>query len=219
MSSGPMKDRIAAVIEAQDADWFSQGKRFFRQQYFRADPVAISDGSDRHDPKREGVPRPSRCAGGTRRRSSHRPRASSPSSATSRSKTREPRPKRLLGSARLANPTPAPVAPLRKRNETSNASATGIASVNVERVEVQQTEQPLAACSSASGSNSTVADETRSRSMSPTACAADTDIRAVTFSTTLRGLGLVYQIDAQDSPGLNARLPGMFAVVCGVATR
>jgi len=67
---------------------------------------------------------------------------------------------------------------------------------------VQQTEQPLAGRVHRLRSNSTVADETRfAIECPPTACASGYGYPSGYLFDTLRGLGLVYQIDAQDSPG------------------
>lgn len=203
-----MKQRVLARIEAQDSDWFSQGMRFFKTQYFgpmkspyRFLPI--------------GTVRTVDSLNSSRVREYYE-----------KTITAEPRVIAIFGDVSLeqARAAASKFAPTRyaapasggrtfeSSGETAIASGTPITKpvVNVRRVEVQKTEQPVAGIFIGFKSDSTYADDRRFAFD-----IADCMVSGYGYPTgyifdTLRGLGISYQADANDIPGLSSALPGCF---------
>ena len=203
-----VKTRTLAAIAAQDADWFAQGLRYFRAQYFgpqgspyRFTPLGMADNVKAFTPEQ--------VAQWYRDHVQVAPRVVAVFGDVTLEQARDLATK-LQPPARPKT-APAPAASAGR----GNANASAEPSIRIARVEVQQTEQPVAAIFIGFNSNSTVAaDERYAIDL------ADCMVSGYGYPTgyifdTLRGLGLVYQADAQDMPGVSERLPGAFVAHAG----
>jgi zinc protease len=202
------KQRILAGIEGQDADWFAQAMRFFKKSYFgplnspyqftpigQKDVVSQATSAQLQQWYQTKVIKPSRVLA-------------------------------IYGDIDLAQAQalatkylaigkvePIKLASSMPNNESSAAAAEP--SAVVERVDVQKTDQALAGIvigyqdASVIGSPDhfpmTVADTITSGYGYPSGYLFE----------TLRGRGLVYNVDAYDNPGRDAKLPGAFIVYAG----
>jgi zinc protease len=204
----PMKQRVAAAIMSQDADWTQQAFRYFKKQYFgpakspyqfvtigTAENVAGLSTSQLEEWYRQKV-LPAR-------------RVLAIYGDIDLDQAQKLAEEYLGQGAKVGGAAPVNEAP------AVNAATGGGASVTIERVEVQKTEQPLAGVVIGFRSDSVIGDA----SNFPIAV-ADTMASGYTYPTgylheILRGRGLVYVVHAQNVPGRGKDLPGTFMVYAG----
>jgi zinc protease len=201
-----MKPRLAAAIDGQDSDWYSQATRFFRKSFFApmkspyqftalgdADVIAKASPEQLKNWYEQNVlpaPRVLAIYGDV--------------DLAEAQKLAE----QYFGQAQVA---PIPSAPAVSRNDSPVKSP----SIHVSRVEVQKTEQPLAGVIIGFNSNSVIGEP----DIFPRAV-ADTMTSGFGYPTgylheILRGRGLVYVVHAIDMPGRDAATPGTFLVYAG----
>lgn len=203
-----IKQRIVATIEGQDADWLAQAQRFFKKSFYgpsKSPYQFTADGT------REFVEKVTAAQMRewyeTKVLKGKRVIAIFGDVPLDQAQTLA---KQYFGSAgaMVTAPTVQPSA-------AKPQAASGAASVTVERVEVQKTEQALAGVvigyksESGFGTPDTfplaVVDTMTSGYGYPTGYLFD----------ILRGRGLVYVVHAYDSPGPIAKYPGAFVVYAG----
>ncbi len=206
----PMKDRIAAAIEGIDADWRSQATRFFYQQYFEPSgspfqfqPIGTKENLESfHDEDVKHWYADHVLKG-------HRVLAIFGDVDFNRAKVMAE--KIALPAASLrAVPTTDPTVESRVEGEHR------VPAIEVERVEVNSTQQPLAGVVIGFESN-TFVNSTDQANAALTV--ADCVVSGYGYPTgylfdTLRGRGLVYEVDAVNRPG-QSPWPGTFIVIGG----
>jgi zinc protease len=205
---GPMKERVLAAIESIDADWRAQATRFFNEKYFGPleSPYQFQTIGTAANVEKFTVEDLKRWYG-EHVAKGHRVLAvygdvdfdSAKAMAERLASQMQPPPEaptngEITRFAHAANPTPV---------------------IEVRRVEVNATQQPLAGVVIGFESNGYV----QSPDM-PKLTVADCVTSGYGYPTgylfdTLRGRGLVYEVDAVNRPGLNARLPGTFMIIAG----
>lgn len=201
----PVKQRVLAGIEGQDADWHSQAMRFFKKQYFgplNSPYQFVSVGQK-----------------------------SLIEQATAAQLREWYQSKVLAGRKVLAiygdvtldeaqdmarQHLSIPSAPLASAGQRPAANPlTGPASIKVERVEVQKTDQPLAGVVIGFRSRSVIGDADAFPISVLDTMASGFDYPTGYMFEILRGRGLVYVVHAYDSPGRSASVPGAFIVYAG----
>lgn len=208
----PLKARTLAAIASQDASWEQQAFRFFREKYYgprqspyqfqsigRAENVeSFTAGQLAEWYRREILP-------------SRRVLAifGDIDLATAQRLAAE----HFGKGDKIATETPVNEAP------PAVAPEGDVPAVIVERVETQQTQQPLAGVVIGFESNSVIGDETNYA-----IGVADTMTSGYGYPTgylheTLRGRGLVYVVHAMNSPGKGKDQPGTFLVYAGCDPR
>jgi zinc protease len=204
-----MKIRIAAQIESQDADWYQQAMRFFKREYFgpRNSPyqflpigtkenVGTFAGEQAKKWYAEKV-LPSRRVIAI---------YGDVELEKAQSLARE-----HLGVGDPIRETAAPSVP----QSPDSGRASGKPSADVQRVEIQKTEQPVAAVIIGYNSNGVIGEPANF----PLAV-ADTMCSGYGYPTgylheILRGRGLVYVVHAQNWPGRSEKIGGSFFVYAG----
>ncbi|MGH7213953.1 MAG: M16 family metallopeptidase [Tepidisphaeraceae bacterium] len=205
----PMKQRILAAIEGQDADWTNQAMRYFKQVYY----------SPENSPYQfQTIGTKENVTGFTLRQvrdwyanqvlKNRRVLAIYGDVDVEHAKKVA---SELLGKGpKLQGAALAPVAP-----PATQEAVAGTPAVDVARVVVQKTEQPVAGVVIGFDSDSVIGDPANFPLV-----VADTMTSGFTYPTgylheILRGRGLVYVVHAFNSPGRNKELPGAFVVYAG----
>ncbi len=204
-----MKERQVAAIESQDADWFQQATRYFKQQYFgpmNSPYQFIQTG------KKETVEKLTPADLG-KWYSGHvlkGRRVIAIFGDVDLDKAKAVAQEKLGGGDKINSE-----AESSHVAEHSGGGEENKPYVKVERVEVQKTEQPLAGIVIGYDSASVVGDPANY-----SIDVADTMCSGFTYPTgylheILRGRGLVYMVHAQNWPGKSAKMPGTFLVYAG----
>ncbi|MGH7175821.1 MAG: M16 family metallopeptidase [Tepidisphaeraceae bacterium] len=205
-----VKEWTLGEIDAQDSDWFAQSQRFFKQAFFgpmkspyrfmaigtaeNVERAASDDVRRWYETKVTTAPRVLAIFGDVDR-------------AEAQAMAR----RYFGGGPKLTSPGPtragvAPVVPPDPRVPT----------IDVTRVEMQKTDQPLAGIVIGFQSDSTIVPDAQTAAMTLADCLVSGYAGPTGYLfDTLRGRGLVYEVDADDRPGLNASLPGTFMVYAG----
>jgi zinc protease len=202
-----MKQRIVAGIDSEDADWYQQANRFFRQQYFGSSKspyqfITIGQKQIVSDATADQM----RQWYENKILKGRRVIAIFGDVSLDDAQTMA---KKYFGSGeKIESAVTSPLADQLK-------PASGEAAVEVQRVEVQKTDQPLAGIVIGFKSDSLV-----SRSSNFALDVLDTMTSGWGYPTgylfdTLRGRGLVYIVQANDMPGVRGDLPGAFVVAAG----
>ncbi len=203
-----MKQRVLAAIESQDADWTAQAMRYFKQRYFgptNSPYQFLTIGSKEtvsgftSEALRDWYS--SKVLKGRRVIAVFGDVELETAQALVE--------RHFGGGEKLATDIPVNAAPPATPAESDKPV------VRVERVEVQQTEQPLAGVVIGFRSDSVVGDESNYA-----LSVIDTMTSGWGFPTgylheTLRGRGLVYVVHAVNQPGQGQALPGVFLVYAG----
>jgi zinc protease len=204
----PMKERIAAEIASEDADWEQQSLRFFKKQYYgpQNSPYQfLVPGTKENLAKFTAEDMRNWYATkvlGARRVLAIYGDVDLQTAQTLASQYLGGGPKARPLSEKPGNtpiPTPDEATPF----------------INVERIEVNPTEQKLAGIIMGFNANPVIGD-----SINFPLTVADTMCSGYGYPTgylfdTLRGKGLVYTVDAQVSPGQSQKIPGTFTVMAG----
>ena len=204
-----MKKRVIAGIAAQDADWFAQASRYFRQQFYgpmnspyqflaigtqkNVEGFTTQQMRDWYEKKVLSAPRVLAVYGDV-----------------------DPDHVKQLAAELFGKGAkhPEPQHP-KEPSEQEASQASETPAINVTRVEVQKTDQELAGVVIGFKSDSVIGDPANY-----TLDVSDTLTSGFTYPTgyifeTLRGLGLVYVADARNVPGRDASLPGTFEAYAG----
>jgi zinc protease len=208
----PMKERVLGAIKGQDADWFSGAMRFFRAAYFgpgKSPYQFLAIGSE------------ATVKGFT---------VAQVRDWYSRTIRPARRVLAIYGDVDPGAMEKAVVAQFgpRKPGSLSKAGAGSLAlgggnsatpSIDVQRVQINKTDNPQAAVIIGFDSGSSVADSRQAE-----LALADTMTSGYGYPTgyifeTLRGRGLVYDANAYDLPGRSADLPGCFIAYAGCEPR
>jgi zinc protease len=210
---GPMKQRVLAAIESIDADWTQQAMRFFKQTYFgpQNSPyqfLTIGTAENVSAFTRDQVAR----WYDEKVKSAERVLAIYGDVELEAAKALA---EKHFGRGNKGTPG-ARDAGGRRIGDDITAKAPF---VDVERVETNKTEQPLAGIIIGFESDSVIGDDANF----PIAV-ADTMASGYGYPTgylheILRGRGLVYVVHAQNSPGRDAQHPGTFLVYAGCDPR
>lgn len=223
-----MKKRVIAGIAAEDADWFAQASRYFREQYYgpmnspyrflaigtqkNVEGFTADQMRDWYEKKVLAAPRVLAVYGDVDpdhvkqlaadlfgKGAKH----AAPERGSDAGEQRSvPLLTRMLKTPAEGQEQPAP-------------RSSDVPSVKVTRVEVQKTDQELAGVIIGFKSDSVIGDPSNY-----TLDVIDTLTSGFTYPTgyifeTLRGLGLVYVADARNVPGRYASLPGTFEAYAG----
>jgi zinc protease len=206
--SAQMKQRIIAGIESQDADWEQQALRFFKQKYYgphnspyqflargTKENVATFTADDMKKWYRETI-QPSR-------------RVIAIFGDVDLAQAKAMAAKYFGGGPKVAALAEQP--PQREVPKPDQAKPF----INVDRVEVNPTEQQLAGTIIGFDAKPIIGDP-----LNFPITVADTMCSGYGYPTgylfdTLRGHGLVYVVDAQNSPGRSSKTPGSFIVLAG----
>jgi zinc protease len=204
----PVKQRIIAAIDSQDADWQAQAMRFFRKQYYG--PMNLPYQFVPLGQKEVVTPATSEQMQqwyGTKVLKNRRVLAIFGDVDLDQAQSLA---KQYLGGGDKLNAAP-PTGP----QDDTLSPASGDPAINISRVEVQKTEQPLAGVVIGFKSDTfvgqsstfplTVLDAMTSGFGYPTGYLFD----------ILRGRGLVYVVDASTIPGISNKLPGTFYAFAG----
>ncbi|HMB94775.1 MAG TPA: insulinase family protein, partial [Tepidisphaeraceae bacterium] len=202
-----MKQRISAGIDSEDADWHSQAMRFFRQAYFGPNkspyqfiPIGqkqvVSDATG--DQLRQWYS--GKVLKGRRVVAIFGDVSLDDAQALAK--------KYLGGGEKIDASVEAP--PQDHLNP-----ATGEAAVEVSRVEVLKTEQPLAGIVIGYKSDSVIGQSSSFALDVLQTMASGWGYPTGYLFDTLRGRGLVYVVQANDMPGVRVDLPGTFIVLAG----
>jgi zinc protease len=206
----PMKKRIAAAIAGQDADWRAQAFRFFKQKYF---------GPQNSPYQFLGIGTTENVNAFTREQLEqwYKDKVLTGRRVISIFGDIDLNKARSLAEAKLGKlpEARAKVSPPPQDAPIPAAPEGGTASVVIERVETQKTEQPLAGVVIGFEANPVVGDPANFPLV-----VADTMSSGFGYPTgylheTLRGRGLVYEVHALNQPGMNSKLPGTFLAYAG----
>jgi len=208
---GPMKQRTLASIASQDADWSAQAMRFFRQQYFtpRNSPYRfMSLGSA----ATVGALTPAQLGSYYTDRVLSARRVLAIYGDVTLDQARAAATKHFAAGKKIEA---AVALAVEATATTAMATDTQGASVDVSRVEIQPTEQPLAGVVIGFESDSVVGDPAND-----TLVVGDTMASGFSYPTgylheILRGRGLVYVVHAQNWPGRSREMPGTFLIYAG----
>ncbi len=206
----PMKQRVLAAIEGLDADWMSASMRFFRKAYFgptKSPYQFIRIGT------KENVSAftPEQCRQWYDQKILRAPRVLAIYGDIPLDQAQA-----LAQRAFASSQAPASkISPMRPKGEVPSVATVPQPSVQVERVELNKTELPVAGVIIGFNSKSVFA--------APSTYALDVgDTMASGWGyptgylhEILRGRGLVYVVHGQDMPGLNEKLPGTFFAYAG----
>lgn len=202
-----MRNRVLAAIAAQDANWTSQAMRYFKKQYFAPDSPYRFQVIGEAENVRRFKPQDLRHWYQQQVLTSRRVLAIY---GDIEPQVAEQVARELLGGGeRLKTALP-------PQNFAPPAAAEDVRpQVNVRKVEVQKTQQPLAGVIIGFDANGVIGDP-----QLDTLAVADTVCSGWGYPTgylheTLRGEGLVYVVAAQNWPGRSARMPGTFFVYAG----
>jgi zinc protease len=201
-----MKQRTLAAIDELDADWFQQGIRYFKAKYYGPmnSPYQFLTIGTTQNVKAFTADQMKRWY--------------------AEKVLKAPRVISIFGDVDLETAknvamklpgAPAPKRRLEQIADEGRGVRGGTASLQVTRVEMQQTEQPLAGIFIGFKSDSTLSDPRRFAFDLADCMTSGYEGPTGYLFDTLRGRGLVYQADAQDSPGLSEKLPGTFLAYAG----
>jgi predicted Zn-dependent peptidase len=204
-----MKQRVSAAIDSQDADWNAQAMRFFKKSYFgpmnspyQFMPIGTKPNVAKFTPddlrKFYGE------------RVLHARRVLAVYGDVDLATAERVAKQRLGGGDPVSKDKPAPA--VVDAEKASNSAKPGVL---VDRLEMQRTEQPLAGIIIGYDSASVIGDPANYA-----IDVADTMCSGYGYPTgylheTLRGLGYVYVVHAQNWPGRDAKLPGAFFAYAG----
>lgn len=205
---GAMKKRIQARIAGQDADWSAQAFRYFKQQYFgpmRSPYQFTAMGSAQN---LEGFT-------ATQTRDWYQRKVLAGRRVLAIYGDVDLDKARLMAADLLGKgpgplPTPEPEVPV----ETP-AVNTGVPLVQVERVEVQKTDQDLAGIMIGFRSDAVIGEPDIDGLTVAQTIAGGFNFPTGYLFETLRGRGLVYVVEADNSPGRSRAFPGTFFVFAG----
>ncbi len=203
-----IKERIAAEIKSQDAEWEAQSFRFFRASFFgpskspyrftaagtqeNLDRFTVADAKTYYFDTILKAPRVLAVYGDV-----------------------DPEKVKALATKLLGQEGKLPAAPKVKPPVAPAAPTDLKPLVHVVRVEVQKTDQALAGVAIGYESHSVIGDADKPALIVANAMASGYGYPTGYLFETLRGLGLVYTTFAQDLPGRNKDLPGGFVAVAG----
>ena len=207
-----MKQRIAAQIESQDADWHAQAMRFFRQKFFgpKDSPyqfLSIGTKANLSSFTREQMQK--FYAGQVMQGR----RIVAIFGDVELDKARAIASAHLGGGERIANTSP-PTTQM-TLGGTNDGAASRTPSVQVERVEVNSTQQPLAGVVIGFESGSVVGDTANYPIAVADCMSSGYGYPTGYLHEILRGRGLVYVVHALNFPGRSKELPGNFFVYAG----
>jgi zinc protease len=203
----PMKERVLAAIEGQDADWFAQAMRFFRKTYFgpQKSPYQFTVlGSS----ERVKAMTRNEIQQWYEKEILSRPRVLAIYGDVDVAQAKELA-KSLFGKGAKS------VVSKPETSEPKLAATTGVPTINVIRVEVQKTNNPQAGVVVGFPTASTVAT-----TQQPVIDMADCLTSGYGYPTgyifeILRGRGLVYDANAFNFPGLDRSKPGALIAYAG----
>jgi len=206
-----MKRRIGARIAGEDADWSAQAIRFFKQKFFgpldspyQYVPLGSAQNVNGYTPAQLRDWYQSKIMSGKRVLAIYG--------------DIDPDQARTLANEYLGKgPKPTLTSEAMGHEAPSASTQPAVPTVNVDDVAVQKTDQELAGIVIGFHSNAVIG----SPEMYPLTV-AQTIAGGYTFPTgylfeTLRGRGLVYVVEAVNSPGRSTNLPGTFFVFAGCA--
>lgn len=208
----PMQKRIAAAIAGQDADWRAQAFRFFKQQYFgpmdspyQFQPIGTIDNVTGFT--REQIQQWYKDNILTSRR------------VISIFGDIELEKARALAEAKLGTLPEArgDVTPPPQDVTLPEAQPDGTAQLVIERVETQETEQPLAGVVIGFRAEPVIGEPANYPLIVADTMASGFGYPTGYLHETLRGRGLVYEVHALNQMGLNQELPGTFLAYAGCA--
>jgi zinc protease len=206
-----MKRRIAARIAGEDADWSAQAIRFFKQKFFgpldspyQYVPLGSAQNVSGYAPTQLRDWYQSKILSGKRVLAIY-------------GDIDVDKAKALANQYLGKGPTAATSGEATGHDAPPATTQPAVPTVNVDDVVVQKTDQELAGIVIGFRSNAVIG----SPEMYPLTV-AQTIAGGYTFPTgylfeTLRGRGLVYVVEAVNSPGRSTRLPGTFFVFAGCA--
>jgi zinc protease len=204
----PMKERVLAAIQGQDADWFAQAMRFFRKTYFAP---AQSPYQFTILGTAENVNRFDRALVQQwyEQKITSRPRVLAIYGDVDPAQARE------LATKYFAAGPKRSVTPQDRTQPASDVPVPVPAQLSVTRVEIQKTNNPQAGVVMGFQSDSIIGAPYQ-----PVIDMADCMTSGYGFPTgymfeILRGRGLVYDANAKNFPGLNTKIPGTFIAYAG----
>jgi zinc protease len=204
----PMKERVLAAIQGQDADWFAQAMRYFRKTYFapmkspyQFTPLGTADNVKAFDR--------ARVQQWYDHQIRNRPRVLAIYGDVDPAQAKALATKYFSGGAKHA------VTAQEHDAARPDAAVPKPARLSVARVEVQKTNNPQAGVVMGFKSDSVIGG-----TYQPVIDMADCMTSGYGFPTgyifeILRGRGLVYDANAMNFPGLNAKIPGTFVAYAG----
>jgi zinc protease len=204
----PMKQRVLGAIDGQDADWFQQAYRFFKQQYYgpKNSPYQFTSLGTKENVQKLTAEQlqqwySTKVFAGKRVLVVYGDVTLDEARAVV---------EKQFGPGQVKSGTwTLPLDVDRSARKVQGAL------INVERVETQKTEQALAGIAIGFDSMSIVGDPWRpALDVADTLCSGYGYPGGYLFDT-LRGRGLVYTVDAQNVPGRDPKLAGTFVVTAG----
>jgi zinc protease len=207
---GPMKQRVDAAIDSEDADWSAQAFRYFKQQYYsplnspyRFMAIGVKQNVEKFtaDQLREWYSQ--RVLAG------RRVLAIYGDIDTDQAKTLASKYFGGGGKPAVDGSTPA------KAESEQSASSAGKPSIDVRDVKVQKTQQSLAGIVVGFDSNSIIGEPATFPLDVAQTMAGGWGYPTGYLFETLRGKGLVYVVQDQNNPGRSAKVPGNFIVFAG----
>ena len=207
-----MKKRVLAQIASQDADWHTQAMRYFKQQYYgpQNSPYQFMP---------QGTAENVKSFTPDQLRQWYRQKILPARRVLAVYGDVDPARVELLarkhfgasgGKREAAEPDK-----LAYNAGKADGGGAGKAFVNVERVEVQKTGQPLAGVVIGFKSDSLIGDPANFPLIVGDTMASGYGYPTGYLHSILRGKGLVYVVHAVNQPGRNNRLPGTFLVYAG----
>jgi zinc protease len=203
----PMKQRIDAAIAGEDADWTAQAMRFFKHEYYgpsnnpyQFTPIGTTDNVDKFTVEQVRDWYKTKILG------SRRVIAIYGDIDLDHTETLV---RKLLGSG--DKPAAEPVTAMMPMNGIAPAAP----SVDVKAVKVQKTQQALAGIVIGFKTDSVVGDKENYILDVGQTMAGGWEYPTGYLFETLRGKGLVYVVEADNSPGRSAATPGTFTVFAG----
>jgi zinc protease len=210
----PMKQRILAAIAGQDANWTAQAFRYFKQQYFaplQSPYQWLSIGTSQNV---TGFTR-QQVMDWYQKKVLTQPRVLAIFGDIDLEQARALAAKYLGGGPKLPAP-PAHASTMKGTEQAATpASQPAVAAINVMRVQVHKTQQPLAGVVIGFKSDSVIGGPASFPITVADTMASGYDYPTGYLHEVLRGRGLVYVVQAQNWPGRSAALPGTFLVYAG----
>lgn len=213
----PVKQRILAAIESQDADWTAQAFRYFKQQYYGPQnspyqflTIGTKDNVEQFAPEQLAQWYHDRV------RSAPRVLAIYGDVEIDQAKRLA---QTLLGTGKKLpqiEPRSFPAATQPSLSSASQQPAPPSSpQVEVRSVEVQKTQQPLAGIVIGYDADSVIGSPANFPLIVGDTMSSGYGYPTGYLHEILRGRGLVYIVHAQNSPGRNKDLPGTFLVYAG----
>jgi len=203
-----MKQRVEAAIDGQDADWHSQAFRFFKKTYFgpKGEPYQFTVHGTK--PNVEAIT-PAAMKEWYDQKVMPARRVLAIYGDINVDQAAKLAEDYLGKGEKLAGKAPENVAP------AVNPPTETKPSVDVQRVEVQQTEQKLAGIVIGFNAETVVGDPSNSPIMVGQTMCSGYGYPTGYFFEILRGRGLVYEVAAMNQPGQSAKMPGAFIAYAG----